>query len=65
MLTIDSRPILFVITIVVPFLLIMGSSSDPESTYLKYSPVTGYFEQDDPETDPRGYDYVSFRELDP
>jgi hypothetical protein len=26
---------------------------------MKYSPVTGYFEQDEPETDPRGYDFVS------
>ena len=39
----------------------MGESSGPESTYLKYSPVIGYFEQDEPETDPRGYDFVSFK----
>jgi hypothetical protein len=37
----------------------MGQSPDSNSTYLKYSPVTGYFEQDEPGTDPRGYDFVS------
>jgi hypothetical protein len=47
-----------VITIIAPFILIMRQSSEPKPTYLKYSPVTGYFEQDDPETDPRGYDFV-------
>lgn len=40
-------------------MLMMGQSSEAKSTHLKYSPVTGYFEQDDPETEPRGYDFVS------
>jgi hypothetical protein len=59
-LTINSRPILFVVTIIVPFFLMMGESSGPKSTYLKYSTVTGYFEQDDPNTESRGYDFVSY-----
>lgn len=37
----------------------MGQSPESKSTYLKYSPVTGYFEQDEPGTDPREYDFVS------
>jgi hypothetical protein len=59
-LTVYCRPVLFVITIVVPFFLMMGESSDPKSTYLKYSTVTGYFEQDDPKTEARGYDFVHY-----
>ena len=59
-LTIHCRPLLFVITIIVPFFLMMGESSDAKATYLKYSTVTGYFEQDDPKTEARGYDFVHF-----
>ncbi|KAN0108244.1 phosphoglycerate mutase [Hyaloscypha variabilis] len=52
-------PILFVITIIAPFLFMMGQSPDSKTTHLQYSTVTGYFEQDEPDTDPRGYDFAS------
>jgi len=29
--------------------------------YIKYSTVTGYFQQDDPATDPNTFDYVGMR----
>jgi hypothetical protein len=48
-----------VITLIVPFLLMAGQSSESTATHLKYIPVAGYFEQDEPETNPRGYDFVS------
>lgn len=34
----------------------MMSGSDDH--YLQYSTVTGYFKQDDPATEPKGFDYV-------
>jgi hypothetical protein len=34
----------------------MMSGSD--SQYLRYTVVTGFFKQDDPATDPNGFDYV-------
>lgn len=39
----------------VAFLLMMSGSDDH---YPQYSTVTGYFKQDDPATDPKGFDYV-------
>jgi hypothetical protein len=39
--------------------MIMGDApSPPEKEYLKLSTVTGYFLQDEPDTDPKGFDYV-------
>lgn len=53
-------PFLFIATLVVAFLIFMGDApAAPEQEYLKFSTVTGYFLQDDPETDPNGFDYVS------
>ena len=36
----------------------MGESDTPQ--YLKYTSVAGFFQQDDPATEPNGFDYVSF-----
>lgn len=33
--------------------------SGSDSHYLKLTTVTGYFQQDDPATNPDGFDYVS------
>ncbi len=52
-------PVLFVATVFVAFFVIMGEAPKPEGEYLKYSTVTGYFLQDDLETDPSTFDYVS------
>lgn len=55
-------PILFVATVCVAFFVIMGEAPTPEgeyARYLKFSTVTGYFQQDDPATDPKAFDYVS------
>ena len=57
------RPFLFVATIVVAFLVMMGESKSAEYTkhtkYIKYTTVTGYFQQDDPDTVSETFDYVS------
>ncbi|KAE8453011.1 hypothetical protein EG329_012198 [Mollisiaceae sp. DMI_Dod_QoI] len=37
----------------------MGEAPKPEGEYLKYSTVTGYFLQDDLETDPSTFDYAT------
>jgi len=37
----------------------MGRSSGSEHEYLKYSTLTGYFQQDDPTTDPLSYDFIT------
>lgn len=47
-------PFLFLATIIVGFLIMMSGS---DSYYLKLSTVTGYFLQDDPATNPNGFDY--------
>jgi hypothetical protein len=55
---------LFVATIVIAFLVIMSEAPPQhEEEYLRFSTVTGYFLQDDPETDPNGFDYVRYRAL--
>lgn len=51
-------PFLFVATVIVALLVIMGEASAPTPKYLKYTTVTGYFQQDDPATDDRNFDYV-------
>lgn len=38
-----------------------GESDGP--TYIKYSTVTGYFQQDDLATEPKGFDFVSLFHL--
>jgi hypothetical protein len=50
------RPFLFVATIVVTFLVMMGESKSAE--YIRYTTVTGFFQQDDPATVPGTFDYV-------
>lgn len=55
------RPFLFVATIVVTFLVMMGESKSAE--YIKYTTVTGYFQQDDPVTVSGTFDYVSLQLL--
>ncbi|KAF8862429.1 phosphoglycerate mutase family protein [Acephala macrosclerotiorum] len=37
----------------------MGEAPKPEETYLKFSTVTGYFQQDEPATDPKSFDYAT------
>lgn len=37
--------------------MIMGGNS-PSKEHLTFATVTGYFLQDDQETDPKGFDYV-------
>jgi hypothetical protein len=36
----------------------MQESLGPEHQIIKYTTVTGYFEQDDSSTDPKAFDYV-------
>jgi hypothetical protein len=50
-------PVLFLLTIVVFFLVMMGEAETPK--YIRYSTVTGFFQQDDPATDASTFDYVS------
>ena len=57
MLTI-SRPLLFLATIVIAFMMLMMNESDTPQ-YIRYTTVTGFFLQDDPDTEPKGFDYVS------
>ena len=52
------RPFLFVSTIVVGILVTMGESIQPDE-FTRYTTVTGFFQQDDPATNPTGFDYVS------
>ncbi|KAI9768801.1 MAG: hypothetical protein M1840_004615 [Geoglossum simile] len=49
--------ILFVWTILVGLVIIMGEASGP--TYFKYATVNGFFLQDDPNTDPSTFDYTT------
>lgn len=37
----------------------MAESPKPTPEYIRFSTVTGYFQQDDPITEDRGFDYVS------
>jgi hypothetical protein len=53
-------PVLFLATIIIAFLIMMSGS---DAQYLKYTTVTGFFQQDDPSTDPKGFDYVRLRTL--
>jgi hypothetical protein len=50
-------PFLFVATVVVTFLLMMGETTSGE--YIQYTTVPGYFQQDDPATDSGSFDYAS------
>jgi len=53
-------PILFVGTFFLAVFVIMAESPNPEQVeVIKYTTVTGYFLQDEPSTDPNGFDYVS------
>lgn len=52
-------PILFIATVCVAFFVIMGEAPKTEETHLEFSTVTGYFQQDEPATDPKSFDYVS------
>lgn len=56
-------PFLFITTFVVAVFMIMGETAPPDVEYVKLSTVTGYFLQDDPDTEPRGFDYVSVVEV--
>lgn len=51
-----SRPFLFLLTIFATFIVMMGESNTPR--HMTYTTVTGYFQQDDPNTDPKGFDFV-------
>ena len=55
------RPFLFLATIFATFVVMMGESNIPQ--YIKYTTVTGFFQQDDPATDPNGFDYVRSPEI--
>lgn len=53
-------PLLFVITFITAIFFIMGDAPASEDYRLEFSAVTGYFIQDDPATNPNGFDvYVS------
>lgn len=52
------RPFLFVATFVVTCLVMMGESKSAE--HIKYTSVTGFFQQDDLATDSGSFDYVCF-----
>jgi hypothetical protein len=56
-LTSEFSPFLFLATIVVAFIIMMGQSV-PGPEYIKYSTVISFFQQDDPATDPSSFDYV-------
>ena len=51
-----NSPLLFVVTVFVALLIIMGEA--PRSSHTQYSTVTGYFLQDDLETDESAFNYV-------
>jgi hypothetical protein len=38
-------------------MIMMGESDTPQ--YINFSSVTGFFQQDDPATDPSSFDYVN------
>jgi hypothetical protein len=61
MLTFPSRPFLFLVTVFATFVVMMGESNIPQ--YLKYTTVSGFFQQDDPATEPKGFDYVNILSL--
>ncbi|CZT01725.1 related to GPI anchored protein [Rhynchosporium agropyri] len=48
---------LFITTVIVPFMVMMGQSPAPSEEHTLYSTVTGYFLQDDEATDPKGFDF--------
>ncbi|CZT45224.1 related to GPI anchored protein [Rhynchosporium secalis] len=48
---------LFITTVIVPFMVMMGQSPAPSEEHTVYSTVTGYFLQDDEATDPKGFDF--------
>jgi hypothetical protein len=50
------RPTLFLVTVLATFFLMMGESDTPQ--YFKYTAVPGFFQQDDPATVDKGFDYV-------
>ncbi|MCJ1303628.1 hypothetical protein MMC08_006438 [Hypocenomyce scalaris] len=50
-------PLLFVVTVFVALLIIMGEA--PRSSHTQYSTVTGYFLQDDLETDESAFNYTA------
>lgn len=50
------RPFLFLLTVCATFVVMMGESNIPQ--YLKYTTVTGFFQQDDPATEANGFDFV-------
>lgn len=52
-------PILFIATLFAVYFVIMGETPKPEATYLKFETVRGYFLQDEPGTEEKGFDYVS------
>ncbi|KAH6674129.1 histidine phosphatase superfamily [Halenospora varia] len=51
-------PFLFLATVIVAFMVMMGESPQPAPEYIKYSTVTGYFQQDDHNTDDKKFDYT-------
>ena len=52
----SSSPLLFLATIVLAFFVLMGETSRPE--YIKYTTVTGFFQQDDLATNASTFNYV-------
>jgi len=50
-------PALFLVTFFATFVVMMGESNTPQ--YLKYTTVTGFFQQDDPTTEANGFDYTT------
>ncbi|CZT06491.1 related to GPI anchored protein [Rhynchosporium graminicola] len=54
---------LFITTVIVPFMVMMGQSPAPSEEHTVYSTVTGYFLQDDEATDPKGFDFVTDADL--
>jgi hypothetical protein len=61
-----ARPILFVATFIVAFLIMLGEAPTAQhispmklkAEYLEYTTVPGYFQQDDPATNDKIFDYV-------
>ncbi|KAG9229240.1 histidine phosphatase superfamily [Amylocarpus encephaloides] len=58
-------PVFFLATVIVAVLIMIGEAPSPapemesESTYTKYTTVTGYFQQDDPATEDKNFDYTT------
>ena len=61
MLTFTPRPFLFLVTVFATFVVMMRESNIPQ--YLKYTTVSGFFQQDDPVTEAKGFDYVNISSL--